>query len=87
MIICNILFLSNSRPKTQSRKIKAEIQGACMHEVNAYHCSHKLTYTIVDICDRSGVKKIVIGDLTDIRVKANYSKKSNFKIHSWTFKK
>lgn len=47
------------------------------HQIN--DIEHKLTRTVVDICDKSNVSKIVIGDLTDIRIKANYSKRINQK--------
>ena len=46
---------------------------------------HKITSRFISGCQRVKADTIVIGDLTHIRENITYSKKSNQKLHQWTF--
>ncbi len=48
---------------------------------------HKITSRFVSACRVFKAQTIVLGDLTDIRQRINYSKKSNQKLHQWSFGK
>ncbi len=46
---------------------------------------HKITSRFISDCEQAKADTIVIGDLTGIRNRAKFSKKSNQKIHQWAF--
>ena len=48
-------------------------------------CRHKITSRFVSTSNKEEVQTIVLGDLTDSRQSINYSKKSNQKLHQWSF--
>ena len=48
---------------------------------------HKITSRFVSACKIARVQTIVLGDLTHIRQSIEYSKKSNQKLHQWSFGK
>ena len=56
-------------------KINAQIKDA----------EHKITSRFISDCHRAKADTIVIGDLTGIRDRAKFSKKSNQKVHQWAF--
>lgn len=52
-----------------------------------FHIIHCMTKKVVDIAVKQGVETIVIGDLKNIRQKANFGRKTNQKLHSLPFAK
>ena len=46
---------------------------------------HKITSRFVSDCQKAKADTIVIGDIKGIRARAQFSKKSNQKIHQWAF--
>ncbi len=56
-------------------KLNAQIKDA----------EHKITSRFISDCQRAKADTLVIGDLKGIRDRAQYSKKSNQKIHQWAF--
>ena len=46
---------------------------------------HKITSRFISDCQRAKADTIVIGDLNGIRERIKYSKKSNQKLHQWSF--
>ena len=56
-------------------KINAQIKDA----------EHKITSRFISDCEQAKADTIGIGDLTGIRDRAKFSKKSNQKIHQWAF--
>lgn len=49
------------------------------------HVLHAQTRAIVEDCVKSNVKEVVIGDLRNIRKGKKWNKKSNQKLHAWSF--
>jgi len=47
----------------------------------------KYTSHLIGYCVKNGISVIAVGDVTNIRKKVNYNKKSNQKIHQWLFRK
>ena len=56
-------------------KLNAQIKDA----------EHKITSRFISDCQRAKADTIVMGDLTGIRKRAKFSKKSNQKLHQWAF--
>lgn len=52
-----------------------------------HHWLHCTTKFIVDYCIENDISKVVIGDITGIREKANHGKKNNQKLHSLPYEK
>ncbi|ABQ47129.1 transposase, IS605 OrfB family [Thermotoga petrophila RKU-1] len=48
---------------------------------------HKITSSFIGLCLRKQIRTIVIGDVTGIRERADYSDNANQKIHQWQFRK
>ena len=48
---------------------------------------NKHTTKFVSLCQRRGIGRIVLGDLTGIRENINYGKRANQKLHQWAFAK
>ncbi|AIY87302.1 transposase [Thermotoga sp. 2812B] len=48
---------------------------------------HKITSSFIGLCLRKQIGTIVIGDVTGIRERADYSDNANQKIHQWQFRK
>ena len=48
---------------------------------------HKQTTKFVKYCQVRGIGTIVLGDLTGIRARVDYGKKTNQKLHQWAFGK
>jgi putative transposase len=46
---------------------------------------HKTSRAIVSTLQKAGVQTLVIGDVRDIRTDLDYGKKTNQKLHQWTF--
>ena len=46
---------------------------------------HKTSRAIVSTLSQTGVQTLVIGDVRDIRTDLDYGKKTNQKLHQWTF--
>ena len=59
------------------RKIENQIKDAL----------NKHTTKFVSLCQRCGIGRIVLGDLTGIRENINYGKRVNQKLHQWAFAK
>ncbi len=68
--------LLNKKRKTLN-KLDAQIKDA----------EHKITSRFISDCQRVKADTIVIGDLKGIRDNIKYNKKSNQKLHQWTFAK
>lgn len=51
------------------------------------HLLHTATKTVIDIADKEGVCKVIIGDIKNIREDKNLGKTNNQKFHKWSFKK
>ena len=56
-------------------KLNAQIKDA----------QHKITSRFISDCQRAKADTLVIGNLTGIRNRAKFSKKSNQKVHQWAF--
>jgi len=59
----------------QLKKLKNQIRDV----------EHKLSRAVVSTLLESGVQTLVIGDVRDIRADLDYGKKTNQKLHQWTF--
>ena len=56
-------------------KLNAQIKDA----------EHKITSRFISDCEKAKADTIVVGDLTGIRNRVKFSKKSNQKLHQWAF--
>ena len=65
------------------RRVKQKILAKLNAQIK--DAEHKITSRFISDCIRAKADTIVIGDLTGIRDRAKYSKKSNQKIHQWAY--
>jgi len=73
---------SKNKPKNWSRKL-SELSRKRTRQIK--HVLHAQTRAIVEDCKHSNVKTVVTGDLRNIRKGKKWNKKSNQKLHAWSF--
>ena len=73
------------RSKRWYRLIRAKRRVLDKLNAQIKDAAHKITSKFISDCQRAKADTIVIGDLTGIRTRAKFSKKSNQKIHQWAF--
>jgi putative transposase len=67
------------------RLLKAKRRTLDKLDAQIKDAEHKITTRFISDCQRAKADTIVIGDLNGIRESIKYSKKSNQKLHQWTF--
>lgn len=73
------------RSKRWYRLLKAKRSTLDKLDAQIKDAEHKITTRFISDCQRAMADTIVIGDLNGIRDNIKYSKKSNQKLHQWTF--
>ena len=73
------------RSKRWYRLLKAKRSTLDKLDAQIKDAEHKITTRFISDCQRAKADTIVIGDLNGIRDNIKYSKKSNQKLHQWTF--
>jgi len=73
------------RSKRWYRLLKAKRRTLDKFDAQIKDAEHKITSRFISDCQRAKADTIVIGDLNGIRENIKYSKKSNQKLHQWTF--
>lgn len=73
------------RSKRWYRLLKAKRRTLDKLDAQLKDAEHKITSRFISDCQRAKADTIVIGDLNGIRENIKYSKKSNQKLHQWTF--
>lgn len=78
-------ILTKQYPKRhQSRALRILQDKQTRQITQALHTHSK---AIVTDCQNKGIKTLVVGDVTDIRKDKDFGKKTNQKLHSWSFSK
>ena len=73
------------RSKRWYRLLKAKRKTLDKLNAQIKDAQHKITSRFISDCQRVKADTLVIGNLTGIRNRAKFSKKSNQKVHQWAF--
>jgi len=77
--------LTKQYPKRQKSRTIRILQQKQTRQIN--QALHTHSKAIVTDCVKKGIKTLLVGDLKDIRKDKNFGKKTNQKLHSWSFSK
>lgn len=77
--------LTKQYPKRHKSRALRILQQKQTRQIN--QALHTYSKAIVTDCVNKGIKTLLVGDLKDIRKNKNFGKKTNQKLHSWSFGK